>query len=151
MNQYTAQGAVLTELILEIFRLNGQLLAQGDQLTAELRLTSARWQVLGALALENRALTVAQIARRMGLKRQSVQRLVDILVTQEILVLRENPDHKRAKRVELTPVGKEIYQQIEQVQITWANKLAQGIGTEELNNTLEVLRQLRGRLECVCG
>ena len=147
MNRYTPQAAVLTDLILEVFRLNGQLLAQGDHLTAQLGLTSARWQVLGALALESRALTVAQIARKMGLKRQSVQRLVDILVTQGVLLLRENPEHKRAKLVELTSTGRELYQQLEQIQIQWVNDLAQGIELEALNYSIALLRQLRQRLE----
>jgi len=40
----------MTNLILEIFRVNGLLLAAGDRLTRDLGLTSARWQVLGALA-----------------------------------------------------------------------------------------------------
>ena len=49
----------------------------GNRLGAGAGLTSARWQVLAALALAGRPLTVAQIARTMGLSRQSVQRLVD--------------------------------------------------------------------------
>jgi hypothetical protein len=40
-----------TELVLEIFRLNGVLLTQGDRLVDDIGLTSARWQVRGAAAL----------------------------------------------------------------------------------------------------
>jgi hypothetical protein len=39
----------ITDLILETFRLNGELLTAGDRLVADLSLTSARWQVLGAV------------------------------------------------------------------------------------------------------
>ena len=41
----------LTDLVLDVFRLNGALLASGDTLVKDLGLTSARWQVLGAIAL----------------------------------------------------------------------------------------------------
>jgi hypothetical protein len=48
---HTPAGAATTELILETFRLNGLLLEAGDRLVADIGLTSARWQVLGAIAL----------------------------------------------------------------------------------------------------
>ena len=66
-----------TDLILETFRLNGSLLAAGDAMVADLGLTSARWQVLGAIALSPVPLPVAHIARNMGLTRQAVQRLIN--------------------------------------------------------------------------
>ena len=39
----------LTDLVLEVFRLNGRMIASGDSLVAKIGLTSARWQVLGAI------------------------------------------------------------------------------------------------------
>ncbi len=52
-----------TGLVIEVFRMNGDLLAAGDALVGDLGLTSARWQVLGAIALFARAAAVAHIAR----------------------------------------------------------------------------------------
>jgi DNA-binding MarR family transcriptional regulator len=60
-----------------VFRLNGALLVSGDALVGDLGLTSARWQVLGAIALSPVPLPVAHLARNMGLTRQAVQRSVD--------------------------------------------------------------------------
>src|ERR1700704_2902386 len=71
---------LVTELILEVFRLNGRLLVAGDRLVADLGLTSARWQVLGAVALAAAPMPVAWIARNMGLTRQAVQRIVNELI-----------------------------------------------------------------------
>ena len=68
--QRTASGSALSLLILDVFRLNGRLLAAGDRMVEDLGLTSARWQVLGAVALA--AAPVAWIARNMGLTRQGV-------------------------------------------------------------------------------
>ena len=62
----------MTDLILDLFRLNGRLLAAGDRLVAGLGLTSARWQVLGAIALADRPQPVAWLARDMGVYRQGV-------------------------------------------------------------------------------
>ena len=47
----TPTGEAATELILSAFRANGLLLDAGDLLSAAEGLTSARWQVLGAIAL----------------------------------------------------------------------------------------------------
>ncbi|MBV1960931.1 MAG: MarR family transcriptional regulator [Immundisolibacteraceae bacterium] len=56
-------------MALEVFRLNGMLLAAENRLAQPFDLTSARWQVMGVIHLSGRTLTVAQIARRMGLTR----------------------------------------------------------------------------------
>ena len=78
-------------LTLETFRLNGALIALGDAVAAPVGLTSARWQVMGAVAEARGALPVSGLARNMGLVRQSVQRIVDELTTLGLLRLAPNP------------------------------------------------------------
>ena len=104
---HSAGGAAFTALVLEIFRLNGRLLAAGDRIGRPHGLTSARWQVLGALAAGPR--TAAQIARAMGLARQSVQRLVDAMLGDGILASAVNPEHARARLIALTARGRRLY------------------------------------------
>ncbi len=135
----------MTELVLEIFRVNGLLLAVGDRLTGELGLTSARWQVLGALA--DGPLTAAQIARNMGLKRQSVQRLVDVLSEQGILIFQNNPHHRRAKLVRLTEAGRRKYEQISKIQARWVNSVSQDLDVKELNAAVGLLRDIEVQLQ----
>ena len=89
----------ITELILETFRLNGRLLAAGDALVRDLGLTSARWQVLGAVAMSPVPLPVSHIARNMGLSRQGVQRVADELEARGIVRFAPNPHHRRARLV----------------------------------------------------
>ncbi|MDJ0939801.1 MAG: MarR family transcriptional regulator [Woeseiaceae bacterium] len=134
-------------MILETFSLNGALLSAGDQLVKDIGLTSARWQVLGAVALEERPLTVAQIARRMGLSRQAVQRLVNELAAGGVLMLRENPDHKRAKLVALTKRGEVAYAEADERQVEWSNGLAVGISQRDIENALTVLQSINTRLQ----
>ena len=68
----------MTGLVLEVFRLNGELLDAGNRLTKPFGLTSARWHVMGAIDLAGSPLTVAQIARRMGLALSDVRRGRDL-------------------------------------------------------------------------
>src|ERR1043165_1615257 len=81
-----------TALILDIFRLNGRLLSAGDTLASPAGQTSARWQVLGAL--DERAQTVAEVGRWMGLTRQSVQRTADRLEADGLIRYEANPAHQ---------------------------------------------------------
>ena len=132
-------------MILETFRLNGRLLTAGDQLVRDLGLSSARWQVLGALA--DGALPAAQIARKMGLTRQSVQRLVDILAKEQIVEFADNPYHQRAKLVRLTDRGRKLYQEIMLRQVEWANQLAKGLSAPDVRAAVQLMETVRDRLE----
>jgi DNA-binding MarR family transcriptional regulator len=147
MASRTSAGEAATEVILSVFRANGLLLTRGDLLGAEEGLTSARWQVLGAIALADRPLTVPQIARRMGLTRQSVHATVKRLVDDGLVELAPNADHRRSQLVRLTGLGRRGYAAIDQRQAAWVNRLADGIDRSDLHTTARVIDQLCGRLE----
>lgn len=102
----------LDALSFALFRAHNGLIAVGDRITAPYGLTSARWQVMGAVALSGQPLTVAQIARVMGLTRQAVQRIVNELEKQNMLALSDNPAHKRARLADLTSEGRAAYDAI---------------------------------------
>jgi DNA-binding MarR family transcriptional regulator len=143
----TASGEAATEVILSTFRANGLLVAAGDLLSAEEGLTSARWQVLGAIALAERPLTVPQIARRMGLTRQSVHATVNRLLEDGLLELAANAEHRRSQLVRLTEAGSARYAAISERQTAWVNQLADGIDRSSLDTAAQVLRELCRRLE----
>ena len=143
----TPTGEAATELILSAFRANGLLLDAGDLLSADEGLTSARWQVLGAIALAERPLTVPQIARRMGLARQSVHATVNRLVRDGFLELGPNADHRRSPLVGLTKQGTAKYEVLDAKQVTWINRLARGIARADIETAVRVLDELSRRLE----
>jgi DNA-binding MarR family transcriptional regulator len=143
----TAEGNAATEVVLRTFRANGLFLAAGDLLAAEDGLTSARWQVLGAVALAGRPLTVPQIARRMGLTRQSVQASVNRLLGEELVAAGENPDHRRSPLIRLTELGSARYAAVQRRQANWINELAAGLRVSELSTTARVLQELSDRLD----
>jgi DNA-binding MarR family transcriptional regulator len=134
-----------TDLVLEVFRLNGRLLAAGDRLAAPVGLTSARWQVLGAI--DGQPLSVAGIARAMGLTRQSVQRTADLLAAEGSVAFIPNPQHKRAKLVDLTPTGRAMLREVAVLQKAWAERTAAGLPAARIEGAVELMRTLRHRLE----
>lgn len=137
----------LTGLVIEVFRLNGDLLAAGDALVGDLGLSSARWQVLGAIALSPVPLPVAHIARNMGLTRQSVQRVVDDMRTDGLVRLEPNPHHRRAMLVAMTEPGEAAYAAASERQEGWADALAAGLPPDAIEAAAALLRTLQQRLD----
>jgi DNA-binding MarR family transcriptional regulator len=147
MNESPADA--LTLLILEVFRVNGGLIAAGDRLVADLGLSSARWQVMGAIALSPAPEPVARLARSMGLHRQGVQRIVNELEEEGIVSLDDNPHHRRAKLVRLTKKGEALYREADRRQKPWARGLARGIDAKSIAAAQRLMTSLRERLEQV--
>lgn len=138
-------GARLRDLMLEVFRLNGALLRHGAALTAPLGQTQARWQVIGAVAEATR--TVPQIARRMGMTRQGVQRVTDLLVDEGIIALVRNPDHVRSPLLRLTPKGRQLEQKLGNGGARWSESMAAGMSARDLEKAVTVIRDVVRRLD----
>ena len=143
----TPNGNSLTSLILETFRFNGALIDAGNEITKPYGLTSARWQVLGAIDLAERPMTVSQIARRMGLSRQGVQRIVNDLEQIGIVSAQVNIDHKRASLIAISKKGERIMAKVNKAQISWVNQLSKGLDKQNIDQTLELLQTVRVRCE----
>ncbi|WOR15598.1 MarR family transcriptional regulator [Hyphomonas sp. FCG-A18] len=137
----------MTEIVLEAFRLNGRLLAAGDRLVEPLGLSSARWQVLGAIHFAEAPQPVAWLARSMGLSRQGVQRIANELEKEGLVAFEPNPHHRRANLVVLTEQGREVYQAAERRQIEWVNALSRDFTVDDIQCALKVMTAMRSRLE----
>ncbi|HTT13676.1 MAG TPA: MarR family winged helix-turn-helix transcriptional regulator [Burkholderiaceae bacterium] len=143
----TSAGQALTDLVLELFRLNNRMLTAGDRLVAELGLTSARWQVLGTIVASGRAQPVAWLARDMGGNRQNVQRIVNDLANEGLVAFQPNPHHRRAQLVVLTERGQEAFHAAMRLQTPWINQLAEGLRVADIETTHDVVATIRRRLE----
>jgi DNA-binding MarR family transcriptional regulator len=143
----TPAGEALTGLILDLFRANSLLLTAGDRLVTSLGLTSARWQILGAIADAERPEPVAWLARNLGANRQNVQRIVNDLERDGLVVFEVNPHHRRAQLVVLTEKGRQIYDAAGRLQVPWVNGLSDGLSVKEVEIAHRVLNALRDRLE----
>lgn len=143
----SSRGDLFTQLTLEIFKVSGLLTNEGDKLTKAHGITSSRWKILGAISFSSTPLTVPQIGRAMGQSRQAVQRLADVMVKDGLLKLTTNPNHKRAKYLELTEKGKEVYEAMYEKQIPWAENCADCIEEQALADALSVVRAVTAKLE----
>ena len=133
----TPAGDALSELVVHVFRLNGLLVSTGDSLAQPAGQTSARWRVLATV--DDGPSTVAQIARSWGLARQSVQRVADVLVEERYCLYEENPGHRRAQHLRITPQGRRALRAIQAAQRTWADALGADIGEADLRKANAVL------------
>ena len=140
MSERTASGDALTELVMRTFRLNGQFLAAAEQIAKPAGLTAAWWQVLGAVLDE--PAPVSGIARSMGLSRQSVQRIADLLVERRLAEFERNPAHRRAKLLRPTSAGLAAIGVLQPAQAEWADRISNGIDVGELRQALDVIDRL---------
>ena len=136
----TPAGDALTELVMKTFRLNGLFLDAAEQIARPAGLTAAWWQVLGAVLDEPRS--VAGIAREMGLARQSVQRVADLLQSRGLVEYRPNPAHQRAKLVAPTAAGWDAIRALGGTQHEWADRVGAAVGADELRRALAVVDAL---------
>jgi DNA-binding MarR family transcriptional regulator len=136
----TPAGDALTELVVKTFRLNGLFLDAAEQIARPAGLTAAWWQVLGAVLDEPRS--VAGIAREMGLARQSVQRIADLLAGRGLVEYRPNPAHQRAKLVAPTSAGWDAIRALGGTQHEWANRVGGAVGEVDLQRAVAVVDAL---------
>jgi DNA-binding MarR family transcriptional regulator len=131
---------LLSGMALTVFKLNGRFLDVADALATPVGLTAAHWQVLGAVL--EAPLPVAGIAREMGITRQSVQRIADLLAANGMVEYRPNPAHRRAKLVAPTPEGLEAVRRIDPAHAAFADRLCEALGDDRAGAVLEMLREL---------
>ena len=143
----TLAGDALTGLVLDLFRLNSLLLTAGDRLVAPLKLTSARWQILGAIAYAERPEPVAWLARGLGANRQNVQRIINDLHSEGLVAFEANPHHRRAQLVVLTDKGRQTFEAAMCLQAPWISGLADGFLVKDIEAVRHFVTALRKRLE----
>lgn len=145
MTVLSPAALALSELILESFRFSGAALAAGERLSKPAGLTSARWQVLGVV--DHGGAPVANVARIMGLTRQSVQLTANALERDGLVVYAQNPHHRRARLIEITAAGRKALRKVEARHAAWAERLARGVPPAEMRQLVAGLTQVRELLE----
>lgn len=143
----SSNAALVVQIMLAVFRVNGRLLARGDELVAPLDLTSARWQVLGAVAMADTPLTAPQIADAMGITRQGAQKQLNRMVGEGLFRQLPNPRHERSPLYALSDEGQRAYDQAIALNDDWAAQLARAFQRAELETTLSALMRLHQELD----
>ena len=112
-----------------------------------LGLTSARWQILGAVVAAERPQPVAWLARNMGANRQNVQRIINDLHKQGLVAFEANPHHRRAQLVVPTDKGKQTFDAAMRLQAPWINSLSERLSIKDIQTFHGVIIALRQKLE----
>ncbi|MFG2890516.1 MarR family winged helix-turn-helix transcriptional regulator [Streptomyces sp. NPDC048248] len=137
---------LLSRTALAVFRLNGQFLSVAEGLAKPAGMTAAWWQVLGAVLHE--PLPVAGIARAMGITRQSVQRIADLLVERGLAAYHPNPAHRRAKLLAPTGEGHAAIARITPGHAEFADLLCERLGgADDFHRVMAALEDLSDALE----
>ena len=134
---HTPAGDALTNLIAQVVQLIRRFSVAGEALAKPAGQTLARWLLLESI--DAAPATVAQIARTMHLARQSVQRLADVLVRDGFAVYQDNPAHRRAKLLAITPQGRSALRTIQAAQAAWSDRMGAELGEAELRRASAVL------------
>ena len=96
----------------QLVTVSGAVRKWADAVAASHGQTHARWQVLATLQGQ-REMTVPQVARRLGLTRQSVQRVIDQLFAEGLVTWGRNPDHKTSPLLRLSDAGEDLAELLE--------------------------------------
>jgi DNA-binding MarR family transcriptional regulator len=143
--ELTPKGKVYRQILGELFRLRAVMLDSAEHLAEAAGLTSARWQILGAI--EETPAPVAHVARALGLTRQAVQETADAMERDGLITFLENPDHKRARLMSPTPKARKALDYLRPRQMLFANLMGAPHSLEALRATLDVLEKSRATIE----
>ncbi|MDB0573938.1 MarR family transcriptional regulator [Ralstonia solanacearum] len=143
----TPEAEALTELILTLFRANSVVMTWGDRIVGPLGLTSARWQILGAMVAADRPQPVAWYARDLSANRQNIQRIVNDLERDGLVVFQPNPHHRRAQLVALTDKGKETFDAAIRRYNPLINKISKKFTIKDVQTAHQIVAELRNTIE----
>ncbi|MEU4802665.1 MarR family transcriptional regulator [Actinosynnema sp. NPDC023587] len=141
----SAAGDALTDVVMRTFRLYGGFLEAAEVMAKPVGLTAAWWQVMGVVLRQ--PLPVSGIAREVGLTRQSVQRIADLLVDKGLAEYLPNPAHRRAKLFRPTEEGFRAIGDLRAAQHAWADRISAQVDADDLRTTATVLERLVAALD----
>lgn len=141
----TPKGRAFRDILTELWRLRALMVESAEDFTAPVGLTSASWQILGAI--EQNPATVAHVARQLGLTRQTVQETADRMGRDGLVTFLENPDHKRSRLMTPTDRARKALDYLRPRQLQFANLMGAPHTLEQLHTTLTVLHQSRTAIE----
>ena len=130
------------EICVQVFQLNGLLNHWGDGFVADNGLTSARWQMLGALYLAAEPQTCPQVSEKMGMTRQGALKQLNRLVADGLIATQDNTAHKRSPLYVLTDKGTKAYQTVAKRWDEVATQIAETFEPQDLEVALKVLEQM---------
>ncbi|MQY52143.1 winged helix-turn-helix transcriptional regulator [Rhodocyclus tenuis] len=143
----TEISRLVSQTVVALFQANGKMLEWGDAFTTPYGLTSARWQILGAIAWAGQKQTAPQIAEQMGVSRQGAQKQLNLLAEAGMIEKFPNPSHQRSPHYCLTEKGCALFERVNQAWQLHAAKTGEAFSAQDLETTLrtlDLISQLHG-------
>ncbi len=131
-----------------IIRINGAFLEVAEKICSDDELiTVPIWRVIAVIRIN--PMTVSEVAKYLGLKRQSVQATVNQMKKKELVNFRKNPNHKTSPLVVLTKKGNDKVDDIFKYQKKLTEVFVDGIEItmKDVVGSREFLRALRENSE----
>jgi DNA-binding MarR family transcriptional regulator len=147
MNSTADSQALVPIVIADVYELAGRFREYGEAIAQTVGQTQARWQVMSAASAEPH--TVPQIARVLGVTRQNVQRIADLLVAEGSAEYRDNPDHRASPHLILTKRGRAAFEQLMKAASGYHARLARKLSSSDIVSLQRGLRRLRRLLEAL--
>ena len=144
----SAADAIGPKLVGEVLRASARIAASRNALLIGFDMTGPRMRLMKMIRRRSREpRTVSQLARAVGVSRQTLQATVHDLVAAGFVNLEENAFHRRAPIVVLSAQGEACLDRLLQVEQRWIADLTRGFDERLLAQTEWVVRCLRERLE----
>jgi DNA-binding MarR family transcriptional regulator len=147
MNAEAKPQALLPIVVADIYELAGRLRERGEAIAQTVGQTQARWQVMSAASEQPH--TVPQIARVLGVTRQNVQRIADLIVAEGSAAYQDNPDHRASPHLVLTRRGRSALDRLSKAASGYHARLARKLSPSEtaslqhgLHRLLEALAEI---------
>ncbi len=136
--------AIVPIIVADIYEMAGRMREYGEAVARTVGQTQARWQVMSAAAAEPH--TVPQIARILGVTRQNVQRIADMLVADGSAAYQANPDHRTSPHLVLTGRGRGALDRLSKAARGYHARLARKLPPAEIVALQRGLRRLLAAL-----
>jgi DNA-binding MarR family transcriptional regulator len=140
MNVEAKPQASIPLIVADIYELAGRLREHGEAIAKTVGQTQARWQVMSAASAEPHS--VPQIARILGVTRQNVQRIADLLVAEGAAQYQNNPDHRGSPHLVLTKRGRAAFDQLMKAAGSFHARLARKLSPADVVSLQRGLRRL---------
>lgn len=131
-----------------IIRINGAFLEVAEKICSKDDLVTVPiWRIIAVIRIKG--MTVSEIAKYLGIKRQSVQSTVNQMKRRRLINLRKNPNHKTSHLVFLSKKGSDKVKDI----LKYQKKLTEvfvkdlDISNKDVVSSREFLRSLRENSE----
>lgn len=136
----------IENLFNEVRLLYHRIVQVGEQLHVDESATLGMRAVLEFL-LRNGPTTVPDIARSRSVTRQHIQTLVNALLEDDLVVLEDNPLHKRSSFVTLTKQGERVIRRMRKREEQLYQTTEFGVNRSELKTAARTLEQVRSALK----